>query len=300
MKNIFPVMVVLISIVLTSCGESMEQNNTPTGAVAVQTKIAFPSATASFTLAPATNTVNPTMTQNIPPTLTREERESYLLDYFKSNSDCNFPCWLGAIPGETTFTEFQATLQVLHIVYSPPNPNIQRRQKVELGGLDYKTKEVLNNITLFVEPDGKISKIEGVLHAYLNPITFAEVWGAIDIRELLLRYGIPSSISIKTDYNDIAGRVGYSIGVFYVDQGFAVYYNGGTDYQSTTSICPFLKDYQLITIGFSLQAAPFDDEQETTPTSLTELDTGLGTNDLYDIFTAENMSCLRVSSDKFK
>jgi hypothetical protein len=293
-------MIVLLPSALSSCSASMEKNNTPTKAVEVQTKIVIPSATALFNPPPVTLTPTSLGHQSLTPTLTSDESESYLLDYFENDGRCKLPCWLGATPGETAFTEFQTTLQFLNIAHSQYNPAAQQRQKITLGGLDFKTKEILNDITLFVEPDGKISEVEGVLHTYLNPTNFAEVWDVMDIRNLLLSYGTPSSISIMTDYDDVTDRVGYSIGVFHIDQGFAVYYNGGADYQPTTNICPSLKDYQLITIGFTLQAPPFQEEKDTTPTFLTELDTGLSTNDLYDILTDENKICIEISSDKFK
>jgi hypothetical protein len=85
----------------------------------------------------------------------------------------------------------------------------------------------------------------------------------LDIRQLLLSYGVPSSISIETDYNDAAGRVGYSVGIYYIDQGFAVFYGGGADYQDKVNVCPYLTNYQIITVSFSLQVPPFKEKTES-------------------------------------
>jgi len=300
MKTHFFIITGLILLLISSCGVYSKQDHSPTSTIAIQTKISSPTVSATATFTPATITPDPTLTQSLIPTLTPKEREVYLLEYFRNIEDCKLPCLLGATPGITTFSEFQARMQLLGVKNSPVNLNLQQKQKITLGGLDFDSKQVLNRITISVESNGVISEIEGDLHAYLNPIGFSESWDVIDIRQLLLNYGVPSSISIETDYNDVAGRVGYSISVYYIDQGFAVHYGGGTDYQDIINICPYLTNYQILTVVFSLRAPPFKEETNSSKGFYTEFDTGLSVDELYSLFTSQAKSCLMISSDKLK
>ena len=309
MRYYFYVVFGLIAFVMSGCSTSVknidaptsEHNGIPTSTIAFQpTKSSL---TAINSPTPLPITVTPTgsnMTIDLTPTLTPNEREAYLLKYFSTETGCKFPCWLGATPGVTSFREFQLTLQRLGIKTSPIDVNPNQKQEIKLGGVDFDSKEVLNRITIVVESDGIISEVEGVLHGYLNPREFAESWDVIDIKHLLLDYGVPSNITVKADYNDSTGRVAYSIGVIYVTQGFAVYYNGATDYQSTTNICPNLSSYQIIAIVFSLQAPPFKEASNSVESILTELNTGLSVNDLYTLFTGSTRPCLIISSEELK
>jgi hypothetical protein len=278
----------------SACGGSLQPDPSPNPMTPTSMQFVIPTVTAALTSKPATITPPPL------PTMLPEERETHLLEYFNNPGECKLPCWLGITPGITAFSEFQVTIQQLGLRHSPATLNLSRRQKVELGGLDYESKQVLNDITLIVEPGGVISEIEGILHAYLNPANFSETWNTLDIKQILLDYGTPSSISILTDYNDAAGRVGYSIQVYYTEQGFAVYYGGGTDYQSVVNICPHLKDYQLITIAFSLQAPPFEEKADSPQGFYTELKTEFDIDELYALFTDQTGSCLKVPSDAFR
>lgn len=280
----------LAAALTAGCGRSEPSPAPSPSATSTVTATASPTETATFTPPQA----------GLHPTLSPQERENYLLEYFENPGECKLPCWLGIIPGVTTFSDFQATIEWLGLNYSPKYLNQKSKQYIELGGLDYERKNVLNQITLAVEPGGMISEVEGELHAYLDPVSFATTWDTLDIQQVLLNYGIPSSISIITDTNDVTDRVGYSIRVYYLEKGFAIYYGGGTDYQDEVSICPYLKNYQLITVFFLLQAPPFEEKTNDPQGFYTELDTGLGMSELYTLFTDQKSSCLKVSADKFK
>jgi len=280
---------------------------TPIPALPTSAKVTSPTITAAGKFEPAPPTPTPaliltlTFTPDPRPTLSVQERESYLLEYFTSASQCELPCWLDITPGVTTFAEFQATIYHLGLNYAPKkffNPKF--KQQVTLGGLDFDSQFILNRITLLVEPDGVISGVDGDLHALHNPSGFAITWASLDIRQVLLTYGMPSSISIITDYSDAAGRVGYSVEVYYPEKGFVIYYNGGADYQNGVSICPHLKDEQLVNVVFSLRASPFREKENTLPGFYTELDTGFSLNELYALLTDEKGSCLNMPTDKFE
>lgn len=294
--------VILFPILVSACSVSLQSTASPNLTRSTSIQFATPSITVTPTTEPVALTTFPISTSTpFPfPTMSSQERETYLLDYFKGLDECRFPCWLGITPGVTTFSEFQPIIQHLGLRYSPKNFNTNYRQQVTLGGLDYDSKQVLNRITLIIEPGGTISGVEGILHAYLNPVSFSTTWNTLDIKEVLLNYGMPSMISILTDYNDATNRIGYSIQVYYFEQGFAVYYNGGADYQNGVNICPHLKNYQLITVSFSLQAPPFKGKANSPQGSYAELDTEIGMNELYALFTSQKDACLKVSAGKFK
>lgn len=289
---------VFLLIFLAGCAVNPTRTPVPTPAAVSETATASP--THAEEVLRSTPTPSPTQTPDLRLTLSPQERETYLLEYFTDPGECKLPCWLGITPGVTTFSEFQATIEWLGLNYSPKYVNQKSKQQIELGGLDYESKLVLNWITLVVEPDGIISEVEGELHAYLDPESFATTWDTLDIQQVLLNYGMPSSISIITDTNDVTDRVGYSIRVYYLEKGFAIYYGGGTDFQDEVSICPYLKNYQLITVFFLLQAPPFEEKTSGFKGFYTELDTGLSVSELYTLFTDQKSSCLKVPADKFK
>ena len=292
----------LILLLVSGCSVNGQQGIGNTSTIPEETKIISPPIVATATFLPEIVTPPQTPSHEIIPTLTHNERENYLWEYFRNKKECKFPCFLGVIPGTTTFSQFQANMRPLGIKNSPIDVSSKKAQEITLGGLDFDSKQVLNRVNLIVEPGGIISEIEGILHAYINPIGFSEAWDILDIKQLLLSYGEPSLITINTDYNDVEGRVGYSIDVYYLEQGFAVYYNGGADYEDTVKICPHLSDYQLITIGFTLQLPPFEKQENaySTKNFYTELDTGLSTKELYTLFSDSSISCLLVPSNKFK
>lgn len=300
-------MLILLSTQVSACGTYLQHIPSPVPATATSTKVVAPTVTVAATLEPATLTLTPTLissstfTPDPRPTMSPEGRESYLLEYFTSPNRCELPCWLDITPGVTTFAEFQATIYHLGLNYTPKkffNPKF--KQQVTLGGLDFDSQFILNRITLLVEPDGVISGVDGDLHALHNPSGFALTWASLEIRQVLLAYGMPSSISIVKDYNDAAGRVGYSVEVYYQEKGFVVYYNGGADYQNGVSICPHLKDQQLINVAFSLRTPPFQEKENTLPSFYTELDTGLSVDELFTLFTDPKAPCLKVSADILK
>lgn len=298
--------VILLCNQISACGVSFEPNLSLTPVSPTFVKVIAPAVTATETLEPVTFMPSPTVfltltfTPDPQPTLSAQERESYLLEYFTSASQCELPCWLDITPGVTSFAEFQATIHHLGLRYSPKNFNPKSKQQVKLGGLDFDSQFILNRITLIVEPDNVISGVDGDLHALHNPSGFAITWDSLDIRQVLLAYGMPLSISIITDYNDAAGRVGYSVEVYYPEKGFVIYYNGGADYQNGVSICPHLKDEQLVNVVFSLRASPFREKENTLPGFYTELDTGFSLNELYALLIDEKGSCLNMPADKFE
>lgn len=300
-KKIIPILILIIlSVQVSACGAIPQPTTSPAPMTPTPTKFRFSTATKTATSVPAI--LNPTSkpTSDLRAALSPQEREDYLLEYFENPGECKLPCWLGITPGVTTFSDFQATIEWLGLNYSPRNFNQKSKEHIELGGLDYESKKVLNRITLAVEPGGMISEVEGELHAYLDPVSFATTWDTLDIQQVLLNYGMPSSISIITDTNDVTNRVGYSIRVYYLEKGFAIYYGGGTDYQDEVNICPYLKNYQLITVFFLLQAPLFEEKTNDPQGFYTELDTGLGVSELYTLFTDQNHSCLKVPADKFE
>lgn len=302
-KTSFALLLLLLLLQVSACG--INDQPTPSLTPVISTEVSKSATTSAATVEPATLTPTPTIIPSLTftpdprPTLSSQEREAYLLEYFSNPSECKLPCWLGIIPGTTSFAEFQATIHHLGLNYSPRKLDLKSRHQVSLGGLDLESRNVLNRIILNIEPGGTIGSVEGILHAYLDPESFATVWETLDIEQILLNYGKPSSISILTDYNNVAGRVGYTIRVYYIEEGFAIYYNGGADYQDETKICPQLKDYQLITVAFSLQSPPFKEKISASRSFDTELDTGLSMDALYELFTDPTGTCLKVPADLF-
>ncbi|MBW8012722.1 MAG: hypothetical protein FVQ83_16010 [Chloroflexi bacterium] len=107
-KILLPSLCTIFVLTIASCSPQQE-----VGSTAATTSTPSPSPTTSPTstltaTAPPMGTFTLTLTPQ--PTLSEEEIEQKLIQYYETNGNCELPCFWGIIPGETTLQEVENEL----------------------------------------------------------------------------------------------------------------------------------------------------------------------------------------------
>lgn len=104
-------LLIIIALILTQCNpNSISQNSTNTTQI---TPSETGTATHRPTLTPTlTRTPRPTRTPSWTPvaTLPPEQAQSLLAELVETNGGCDYPCWWGIVPGETTWANARELL----------------------------------------------------------------------------------------------------------------------------------------------------------------------------------------------
>lgn len=186
------------------------------------------------TLSPhiATSTQIPQPT--LAPTLTSEEAIQTFTNFVEMDGDCNLPCWLGVIPGQTDFDEATSNLskysgfayseftsqRAFILMYFPNFENaIHDSGTGVTSGDNGKVSQIL--VYAVVKPD-----ISGNVN-YAHP-EFQKMWRRFFIPEIFTRYGAPEKIFLDTTLiaADPATSFPFVLWVVYPQEGFLIRYQG--------------------------------------------------------------------------
>jgi hypothetical protein len=154
-------------------------------------------------------------------TLSPDETLSIAESMIKTNGGCAFPCWLGIIPGKTTWREAYKTLAPFSADISP--------EELDSSGVSHVD---------FQFPDSTrrgaylLSNKEGIVSQIESPED-------ISLPDLLTDYGPPSDIrihAIGVYTMDPVGR--YILVLMYQERGFMAVYDGENEKSIIIHICP--------------------------------------------------------------
>lgn len=187
-----------------------------------------------------TDTTGVTITPSPKPTLTNKARESYILDLIQNNNGCQLPCWWGLTPGKSTWEEAEQLAQdVAARVRSQPldgtSGDIFHSFSVDSKG------EPLYDSLAFVESQGRIDAVLVRGHSRYSPTGFESLWMNYSPGQLLKTYGAPSRVLLQAPGQTgvgTSGKTGYSLWLFYDQQGFMLRYDGGVADLPIYHICP--------------------------------------------------------------
>ncbi len=287
-----------------------------TGCKALQTGVVAPTTIPTMTTQPTlfspptpvlTNTPTPTSTPLIPtpttsltpmPTLTAQERESYVRELLQTNAGCELPCWWGIVPGKTKWEDARKMLEHLGVRISSkaePDGSIFHGT----GGFDFEDEKVYNNIG-FLERDGVVDSIYIWSDSGMNEGAFQSLWKHYDPQLVIPAFGVPSRVWLTTSTikEGNKGITGYILKIFYDHLGFVVRYDGGVIHSPIYHICPRFDDPSegISQISMLLQSpdnqSPLDriDQGNLIDkyTRTIEDATGLSLEEFYQLFTQED------------
>ena len=224
-----------IALILTSCVTSQEEKplNIPTEAKVTVTSITH-KPNSAVGLPSSTPIPTPALDQPSP-TLTTFQRQ-VLYDVL-ADETCQPPCYLGIIPGKTTFSEADSTLKSMggenYIAYHKDH------QGKTYSRYDYVFKiyealgHVQQEIELFVY-SGIIIEMRISLWSPLDQVFYAH-WLQYSPLNLFECYGLPDAIYASNNHID-----GNDIWIVYTAEGVLLW-NGGIAREDDL-ICPGFKD----------------------------------------------------------
>lgn len=202
----------------------------PTNTITIQ----LPTSTPTPTLIQPTST--PFLTPF--PTLSRSQAFEKL---YKSEFECNAPCWWGIIPGVSTWTETeQFVKQFTNRIYKPDN--IIPRNKI--------TKSIASDTYVWyvINPIPNTDYSPAIYFEVQNNIVSAIrlpselVWYFFPIHKLFIEYGKPDRILVDASENNVHETKNYArVYVLYEDQNILTRYSFfGSNATNPLNLC--LKD----------------------------------------------------------
>lgn len=199
------------------------------------------------TLSPSVTTPTQIPQPTLAPTLTSEEAIETFINFVGMDSNCNLPCWLGIIPGQTDFDEAASNLskysgfayseftsqKAFILMYFPNFENaIHDSGTGVTPGDNRRVSQIL--VYAVVKPDssGNVN--------YAHP-EFQKMWRRFFIPEIFTRYGAPEKIFLDTTLiaADPATSYPFVLWIVYPQQGFLIRYQGNnTKIGDKIRICP--------------------------------------------------------------
>lgn len=215
-----------------------------------RTSIPTPSPTVTSTTIPPTATPTPV------PTLNPTERQLYLEERLPTNNDCALPCWLGIIPGKTTWQEARTFVRYL---------GIGRMSELELedgetlhsfGGFDFEIPRLLQRFYLLEQAE-LVKGLALMIEGDKAPKEFQTVWVFYSPRNIMLEYGPPSRVWLDTTSETPGDVHGYGLILAYDEIGIIIHYEGFlTKIGSNLRFCPrFEEGMDIEYMEVYLQAA---------------------------------------------
>jgi len=191
-----------------------------------------------------TSPIPNTPTLTLSPTLDLEERNAYLLDWLHNTESCPLPCWLGIVPGESTWSELEPLFHHLGAIVVNETTNTYVFHGI--GGFN---SFGLYTVFELYEQDDMIIAMD--VHAdSWNDATqsdFRAMWESYAPEVIIEDYGCPSQVRVLSESrpsNEIpyGDHIWYTIWFYYENLGGVISYEGRTDYEPVYRMCPSFTD----------------------------------------------------------
>lgn len=180
------------------------------------------------------------------PTLTNDEKQKLISDWFLDNANCSFPCWWGITPEITSWNDSNILLTNMGIIIGQKVEISDTDSGYWLGGIQVSTPYGIidNHMSILVNNEsGKVSLIRFDSDGYSDPIAFQEQWVNFSPQMIIQKYGAPSRVWVESSsYSSTMsgeGRIaGYRLWLFYDKTGFLIQYSGYGDLSENYHFCP--------------------------------------------------------------
>jgi hypothetical protein len=232
--------------------------------------------------------------------LSDSQIQENVLTALKPNDNCRLSCWWGIVPGVTSWSEANSTLQEIGL--KPAFDNISGKYLLlyEFSGdnhalifwMDFKVQSNLVKTIIF--------RTEG----YTNLPSFKNVYANLSPEKIMDAYGTPSEVDMTGGFG--SGGVFYVISFYYNDLGFAISYDGKapvTSINSTTApFCPTFGEKGNLTGGLGVEFVANDMivEHGTLGHTLREA-AGISPQELHDLYiNNKNDVCFDTPADLWK
>ena len=247
------------------------------------------------TLTPTLLSPSPTITSA--PTLTAQERETYVRELLRTNASCELPCWWGIVPGATTWKEAEQFLQhVGAIVASTSGPD-KSTIVHETGGFDFEGEYISDHYTTvyndiaFTELGGFVTSVHISSSGSANPIEFQSAFDYYSPQQVITKYGKPSRVWMTTTslsgYGN-TGKNGYDLWMFFDHLGFLIGYEGRVEDAPIYHVCPrFENGEDIYSLDLYLQSP--DD-----PSPIEKNDSILNSGGRSSVLNIENAAGISV------
>jgi hypothetical protein len=180
--------------------------------------------------------------------MTADEEYAFVSKMLQNNGECRLPCWWGFTPGKTSW---EATKTFF----------ASRGQKIWGGGDNIQNYTIIfdtpghyESYQSYIGKDGLLGMIgvsavppvgEDGYYAYGDP-QFAKDWNSYLLPQMLVTYGQPAQIFLKTFSDTPAGVLPFSLLLFYPEQGILVQYYGLAEEEGEQlRICPWQSEISL-------------------------------------------------------
>lgn len=218
---------ILLLLPLTACQPTLSV--TPTKTIALE-------ATKGDVLVTVTRqpTVIPILLPSPIPTLSLTDRKVITSELYKTNGNCELPCWWGIIPGETEWTTAELLLNSIATrLYTGAESEFDDIYSVDVDlpvPQELSSREELIQYYLII--NGKVMLIDSEA-----PRPSSKIY---TVSKILNVYGRPKEVQIET-YAYSHGEINtFSIAIFYPDKGILVRYGASAN---------FLDDYVSGCVG---------------------------------------------------
>lgn len=264
-------------------------------------------------LMPPTRTRLPTLTPEVPtptmaPTLSPNQEEALILDLLQNNAGCRLPCWWGFTPGKTSWQTAQAFFASLGKKTDGFGGPYVTIYEVELRIHDTQISQtyiVINGIIDMIWVGAGVVRDDKAVFG--DPL-FAQDWQRYMLPQLLITYGRPREILIRTFQEaPEGGWVPFHLLLFYQQQGILVDYQGPNE-RSGEQLrwCPQKTNIALwlwspereLTLQDVAQMGPNLPLEEVRNYRSLEEATNMSLDRFYEVFKrSDNQACLETPAE---
>jgi hypothetical protein len=166
-------------------------------------------------------TLTPTTPQTLTPvpTLSEPEAKKLVIELLDSNAGCQFPCWWGIVPGQTTWPEaYHFLVSFVEITpYTPKSDQNGEPSKIITYLISYplQNKEGRGGFNVHVENDQIVLIFVGVDSTIYNS----------QLHQILKKYGIPDEIYIRVIKDVPSDDLPFILVLSYDSNNFVVAYD---------------------------------------------------------------------------
>lgn len=178
-----------------------------------------------------TFTPSPTLTETSTPipTLPPTEAQAAIKDLLENNTGCQFPCWWGFTPGETTWQDVKKTVAPFALKIYEPEPSDNSVQWAE--------------VKFLVPQEVKATPLDHVYRVQNGRVEAIEVnvgnLGWYGLAELLGVYGKPFEVWIRTYNKARENDLPFETVLFYADRRMIMrFYSQGKQKGAIIQGCP--------------------------------------------------------------
>lgn len=154
------------------------------------------------------------------PTMPSAEAAKLVLDFMKNNAGCQFPCWWGITPGDTTWENARRRLIPLSYNNDLSKENVYIYNK--------KSDDSFSAGFSFMLGETVIDQGYVIKNNIVEYIEIRSDVGTYTLLSLVLAYGKPEEVWVGTYNYAIQGQLPFDLLLEYPTKGFLAYFAGST------------------------------------------------------------------------